>query len=207
MLPVIVHALVLSFSLILPLGVQNVFIFNQGAASPHYRRALPVVATAALCDILLIGLAVTGVSLIILVHDWIRISLLLAGAVFLAVMGVSMWRSRPQLQESNRQVLPVRQQIIFALSVSLLNPHAILDTVGVIGTNSLQYAGADKIVFAGACMLVSAIWFAALAFAGRLIGKLDSSGMFLIVMNKLSALMMWGIALYMVWGVVSNLGA
>ncbi|MFC4101837.1 LysE/ArgO family amino acid transporter [Paenibacillus xanthanilyticus] len=202
MLTVIFHALVLSFSLILPLGVQNVFIFNQGAVSPRYRRVLPVVATAALCDILLIGLAVTGVSLVILVHDGVRISLLIAGAVFLTAMGVSMWRSRPRTADQTRQQLPVRRQIVFALSVSLLNPHAILDTVGVIGTNSLQYAGTDKIAFTSVCMLVSAIWFASLAFAGRQIGKLDDSGVFLGVLNKLSALMMWGIAAYMIYGLV-----
>ncbi|TYP79579.1 LysE/ArgO family amino acid transporter [Paenibacillus methanolicus] len=200
---VIFHALVLSFSLILPLGVQNVFIFNQGAVSPQYRRVLPVVATAAFCDMLLIGLAVTGVSLIILVHDWVRISLLLVGAVFLTVMGISMWRSRPQSADQHRHQLPVRRQIVFALSVSLLNPHAILDTVGVIGTNSLQYTGMDKIAFAAICMLVSAIWFASLAFAGRQVGKLDGSGAFLGVLNKLSALMMWGIAAYMVYGLTS----
>ncbi|MFB9328994.1 LysE/ArgO family amino acid transporter [Paenibacillus aurantiacus] len=203
MLTVIFHALVLSFSLILPLGVQNVFIFNQGASSPRYRRVLPVVATAAFCDVLLIALAVTGVSLIILVHNWVRISLLIAGAAFLTFMGVSMWRASPQLAERHRQQLPIRQQIVYALSVSLLNPHAILDTVGVIGTNSLQYTGADKIVFAAVCMLVSAVWFASLAFAGRLVGKLDNRGTFLLVLNKLSALMMWGIAAYMVWGLAA----
>lgn len=32
----------------------------------------------------------------------------------------------------------------FAASVSLLNPHAILDTIGVIGTNSIQYIGSEN---------------------------------------------------------------
>ena len=32
----------------------------------------------------------------------------------------------------------------FQRSVSLLNPHAILDTIGVIGTNSIQYIGSEN---------------------------------------------------------------
>ncbi|AKP77163.1 arginine exporter protein [Priestia megaterium Q3] len=31
MFTVVIHALLLAFGLILPLGVQNVFVFNQGA--------------------------------------------------------------------------------------------------------------------------------------------------------------------------------
>lgn len=38
---VIIHAVVLAFGLILPLGVQNVFIFNQGMSQRSYARALP----------------------------------------------------------------------------------------------------------------------------------------------------------------------
>jgi L-lysine exporter family protein LysE/ArgO len=44
-------------------------------------------------------------------------------------------------------------------SVSLLNPHAILDTVEVIGTNSLSYTGIEKIAFTLDCIFVSGMVF------------------------------------------------
>jgi L-lysine exporter family protein LysE/ArgO len=53
-----------AFGLILPPGVQNVFVFNQGAMHKKFTRALPAVLTAGVCDTILIGLAVAGVSLI-----------------------------------------------------------------------------------------------------------------------------------------------
>lgn len=93
--------------------------------------------------------------------------------------------------------MPAKKQVAFAMSVSLLNPHAILDTVGVIGTSSLKYAGMDKWTFALACILVSWIWFFGLALAGRLTGHLDRSGRLLTVLNKASALIMWGTATYL----------
>ncbi|TGV22644.1 amino acid transporter, partial [Mesorhizobium sp. M00.F.Ca.ET.186.01.1.1] len=56
----ILHGFVLAFGLILPLGAQNVFVFNQGASQPTLWRAAPVIVTAAVCDAILILLAVLG---------------------------------------------------------------------------------------------------------------------------------------------------
>lgn len=60
MLGAAIHGFLLAFGLILPLGVQNVFVFNQGAAGRKLRRALPAVLTAAVGDTILIMLAVLG---------------------------------------------------------------------------------------------------------------------------------------------------
>ena len=61
----IIHGIILAFGLIIPLGVQNVFVFNQGASQPNIWRA-SVVLTASICDTLLILIAVQGVSLVLL---------------------------------------------------------------------------------------------------------------------------------------------
>lgn len=148
MIAVILHGFILALGLILPLGVQNVFVFNQGVVQPRFIRALPVMITASLCDTLLISLAVLGVSVIVLEYEWIKLTLFTLGICFLVYMGAATWRSKPSGQdpESARSFSP-KKQIVFAMSVSLLNPHAVLDTMGVIGTSSLQYEGADKIDF------------------------------------------------------------
>lgn len=121
------------------------------------------------------------------------------GCLFLLYMGWVLWRSKPGTASSTQQV-EVRQpkkQILFAASVSLLNPHAILDTIGVIGTNSLNYADGEKWVFLISIVCVSWLWFFGLAFAGRLVGKHDTSGRFIARLNKVSACMIWGVAVYM----------
>lgn len=76
------HGIILAFGLILPLGVQNVFVFSQGATQPNLLRALPASVTAALCDTMLIVLAVFGLSLIVLQFEWLRIALMTVGIVF-----------------------------------------------------------------------------------------------------------------------------
>jgi len=192
------HGFILALGLILPLGVQNVFVFNQGVLQPRYVQALPVIITASLCDTLLIVVAVLGVSFIILGSFWIKMILIGAGCIFLVYMGWTTWNSKPSTERDERaNKYSLKKQVLFAASVSLLNPHAIMDTVGVIGTSSLSYQGEEKVIFALACILVSWIWFFGLSLLGRISGKLDKSGNFMLLLNKLSALVMWGAAVYL----------
>ena len=193
---VIIHAVFLAFGLILPLGVQNIFVFQQGAYNRSFLRALPVVITAACCDTLLIVLAVSGVSVLVLGDAWLTTGLMLVGAAFLLYMGAMTWKSKPQPVRETGERASVRKQILFAISVSLLNPHAILDTIGVIGTSSLAYAGQERIAFTAACDSVSWLWFAFLALKGKWVGSLDSADSRLMtIINKCSAVLIWGVAL------------
>jgi len=200
----IIHAIILAFGLILPLGVQNVFVFNQGAVQPRFSRVLPVIITASVCDTILITLAVLGISAIVLGVYWIRVMLLAVGIVFLLYMGYVTWKSESSIHDSSNAVaMTPRKQIAFAASVSLLNPHAIMDTVGVIGTSSLSYSGIDKVSFALACIIVSWVWFFSLAFVGRQVRKIDQSRRFISILNKVSALIMWGTAMYLGFSLIS----
>jgi L-lysine exporter family protein LysE/ArgO len=199
-----IHGFILAFGLILPLGVQNVFIFNQGALQPRFINVLPVIIVASLCDTLLILVSVSGVSLLILGSVWIKTTLIAGGFIFLSYMGWSTWNSKSRNEkEEVTKKFTLRKQVLFAASVSLLNPHAIMDTVGVIGTSSLRYQGSEKIIFAVSCILVSWIWFLSLSIIGRISGKLDNSGRFMLVLNKLSALVMWGAAIYLLLSLFS----
>ncbi len=192
------HGYLLSFGLILPLGPQNVFVFSQGATQPRPRRALPVVLTAALADTTLILVAVLGVSAVVLTVPGVKIALGVIGVCFLLFIGWMTWRSEVHADDAVKLAheWPVRRQIIFALSVSLLNPHAILDTIGVIGTSSLAYLGTARIAFTAACILNSWVWFFLLAVAGKLIGAIGPVRKWL---NRASAIIIWLSALYLVY--------
>jgi len=193
------HGFILALGLILPLGVQNVFIFMQGAHHTRLAGALPAVIAAALADTVLIAGAVGGVSLAVLNFHWLQVTLLISGIVFLGYMGWITWRNSTELHQAESESWPLRRQVRFALSVSFLNPHAIIDTIGVIGTSSLSYADTDKIAFACAVILVSWLWFIFLAIAGRMVKVLDDSGQLLKAANRLSAIIMWGSGLYLLY--------
>lgn len=199
MIQAIIHGVILAFGLILPLGAQNVFVFNQGALQPKLTRALPVVITAGICDTILIVAAVSGVSLLILTFEWLETIIIGIGILFLLYIGISLWRTNSSPAKHEGERFSPRRQIIFAASVSLLNPHAILDTIGVIGSNALSYTGDERMAFTVATILVAWCWFFGLALTGRLIGRLDTSGTFINVLNKISAVVVFGVACYMVF--------
>ncbi|PFR19845.1 lysine transporter LysE [Bacillus cereus] len=198
----ILHGMILAFGLILPLGVQNVFVFNQGASQPIFLRAIPVVLTASICDTILILIAVQGVSLMLLTFSWLTTILYVIGFFFLIYMGWAIWKSESTKETIEVKKMTIKKQIIFATSVSLLNPHAILDTIGVIGTNSIQYVDGEKWAFTLSTIAVSWLWFISLALAGRMLGKVDSSGTIISMLNKISAVIIWGVALYMLKQVI-----
>jgi len=200
------HGILLAFGLILPLGVQNVFIFNQGATHKRFINAIPSVITASICDTILIVLAVAGVSVIILSFEWLQSSLYLIGFLFLLYMGWLMWKdTAPSKANEKPTPFTFKKQILFAASVSLFNPHAILDTIGVIGTSSLVYFGYDKWIFTLSCIVVSWVWFFSLAMVGKKVGKLDTNGKLLKRMNQVSAMIIWLMATFMFYQLLLSL--
>lgn len=201
----VIHGVILAVGLILPLGVQNLFVFTQGAVQVTLWQALPAVVTAGICDTLLILAAVLGLSLVILSFIWLKTALMASGIVFLVYMGWVSWQSKPDNEQSRDAVrMPAGKQAMFAASVSLLNPHAILDTIGVIGTSSLNYVGSSKVMFTTSCIMVSWIWFFFLALAGNKIGNLEDSGKWLSLLGKFSAVFIWGTAMYLGYGMLTE---
>lgn len=200
----IIHGIVLAFGLILPLGAQNVFIFQQGAWQRHIWRALPAVISASVCDTLLIVSAVAGVSVIVQQVPVFETVMMAGGFLFLLYMGWVTWNSRPKTNQNEKNTFTAKKQVAFAAAVSLLNPHAILDTIGVIGTSSLQYTGLEKWLFMAACIAVSWFWFISLAISGRLFQTIDTSGRLMLIINKCSAVVMWAAAGYFGVSLFSN---
>ena len=103
----------------------------------------------------------------------------------LMYMAWSLWTEKPSNIEEI-EPMSAKKQILFALSVSLLNPHAIMDTVGVIGTSASVYDGYDKVVFIGYNFCILDL-VCLLAILGRITGKIDKSGKYIVILNKVSS--------------------
>ncbi|MCC3755278.1 LysE/ArgO family amino acid transporter [Staphylococcus capitis] len=193
----VIHGFLLAIGLILPLGAQNVFVFNQGANQSELIKAFPAVITAGVCDSILISLAVIGVSLVLMSLPLLQIVIYIIGLIFLLYMAWTLWNETPDpiKQEGG---LSTTKQISFALSVSLLNPHAIMDTIGVIGTSASAYEGNNKFAFTLTCIFVSWIWFIFLALVGKSVGRIDKSGKLLVVINKLSSIIIIAVAILII---------
>ncbi len=199
MLAPFLHGWFLCLGLILPLGVQNVFVFNQGARHRRWPAALPTVIVAGICDSLLILLAIGGVSLLLLKTPAVRYALCAIGICFLLYMGLATWRTRLDPAAGDGGDWSSRRQMLFAASVSLLNPHAVIDTVGVVGASSLAYRPPALYAFAAGCILNSWLWFTGLMTAGHLIGSIPRAAAVLRWFNRVSAAIMWICAFLLAW--------
>ena len=195
MLTAFLHGFILSAGLILPPGAQNVFLINQRANHKKFIHALPAVITAGLSDTLLIILSVAGVSLIILSVPALQLAMYVIGFLFLSYMAISLWFTKQDAAEAPVKLSPYKQ-IAYALSVSLLNPHAILDTAGIIGTSSTAYTGSELLIFTLSCIAVSWIAFVILVLFGRIIGNFDKHGKVTMYINKISAVIIFIIACF-----------
>jgi Lysine efflux permease len=204
MLQPLIDGLLLALGLILPLGAQNVFVFNQGANQKKISKALPVIITAGLWDTFLIVIAILGVSLILISMPTLQLFIYIIGFLFLMYMAWSLWTEKPSNIEEI-EPMSAKKQILFALSVSLLNPHAIMDTVGVIGTSASVYDGYDKVVFSLATISVSWVWFFFLAILGRITGKIDKSGKYIVILNKVSSVIVIIVGLIILKNIVGIL--
>ncbi len=196
------HGFLLAFALILPLGPQNTFVLTQAATQKRWRCVLPIVITAALSDTALIVLAIGGVSLIVLAIPFLRLVLSAAGVLFLAYMGFKTWTADSRAGEANGSAAswtPARK-IRHSLTVSLLNPHAIMDTIVVIGGGAAVYGTmSDRWTYAAAATLVSWVWFFGLSLAGRIVYRAARSDAARRTLDRASAILMWLIAAGYAW--------
>ncbi|MCL4496263.1 MAG: LysE family transporter [Firmicutes bacterium] len=192
------HGFLLALALILPLGPQNSFVISQGATYRRYRHASPVVITAAVSDTTLIILAVLGVSVIVTALPLLKDILMALGAAFLLWMGWQSWHSPIDKVGSEDETMAywtLKRRIMHSLRASLLNPHAIMDTVVVIGGGAALYPSLpEKMAYGSGAILVSWLWFLLISLAGRKLGRLRDQSRTLAWINRVSAAIMWSMA-------------
>lgn len=149
----------------MPIGPQNLFIMESGLQS-NMRLVTWVVGTSVVCDTALIVVGTGGIGALVNQFPLIRMGLLAAGVVFLGYIGVRTLLSHKvcSVEEplgTNASTLRAARQ---AMAMSLLNPHAILDTVGIIGVAAAAQLSVGRPFFAGGAVAASIIWFTVIGF-------------------------------------------
>ncbi len=201
-LPAMSAGLVLSLSLIMAIGPQNLHVLRVGLQRRHLGLTVAVCIVA---DVVLIAVGVLGLGRLGGLAPQLHGALVGAGAVFLAGYGWQAWRRfrapaattaagpGAALPAAPVAALTRRQAVLSALAFSWLNPHAWVDTAVLIGTASLAYGPMGASFGVGAAA-GSALWFLALGGAVLWLGqRLDSLRLWR-ALDGIVAIMMWGTA-------------
>ena len=161
--------LLLGLALIIPIGVQSLFVLNQGL-SVGFPRAFLGVAAVCSCDTLLIVLGAAGASALLALLGYEEL-LIGAGSAYLLVVGVLTLRARAQDPEGSRPTRTVGATVLQAVGVSVLNPHAVLDTVGVLGAAISSQGAEGRVAFVAGAVGASWVWYTLIGAGASMLGK------------------------------------
>ena len=160
--------LILGLALIIPIGIQSLFVLNQGL-SVGFPRAFLGVAAVCSCDTLLIVLGAAGASALLALLGYEEL-LIGVGSAYLLVAGVLTLRARARDSEGAHPT-PVGATVLQAVGVSVLNPHAVLDTVGVLGAAISAQAPEGRVAFVAGAVGASWVWYTLIGAGASVLGK------------------------------------
>jgi len=160
----IVFGLLLGIATALPVGMQSFVVMNQGLRF-GYPKVLVGIVTASLCDSVLILLGAAGATTLLLGatgHEGLIISV---GVLFFLVFGITtLLRVSPEGEEEVESHARPTAMVAQTVGVLLLNPHAIFDTVGLLGGAIAVQAPQDRLGFAAGVIGASWVWFVMIGF-------------------------------------------
>jgi L-lysine exporter family protein LysE/ArgO len=167
---IFVFGLLFGLATAFPVGVQSFVVMNQGLRL-GYPRVLTGIVAASLCDTLLIVAGAAGASALLADADE-RVPVLLIGIAFLAIFGVLALRAPPEaevgeVKSAGRPLAMIAQTV----GVSLFNPHAVLETVGVLGGAIAAQTAENRIEFACGVIAASWVWFLMVGFGASALQK------------------------------------
>jgi L-lysine exporter family protein LysE/ArgO len=161
---VIFEGFVLQASLIFALGAQNIFVLESGLKGQY---PLAVSVTCFLCDFALIMLGVAGAATLFTQFPQIKIFIGILGILFLFHFGwTKLWSTEVIDAKSEGQCHTLKETILKSITYSVINPHAYLDGIILIGGYSAKYDQlSDRFAVGMGAASFSLIWFLLLTTA------------------------------------------
>ncbi len=152
-------------SVIVAIGPQNAFLLRQAVRG---EQAWQTAGIFLFGDVTMVCLGGFGIGHLLERWPMVKLLLTVLGALYVLWFGIGVFRQflHPKIltvdTSSGNQAV-----IASALAVTFLNPHAIFDTVILVGTLALQFQGVAKFVFMSGAIVGSTIWFFGVAWAGQ----------------------------------------
>ncbi|MDD7805453.1 MAG: LysE/ArgO family amino acid transporter [Endozoicomonas sp. (ex Botrylloides leachii)] len=189
--------------MIVPIGAQNAYLINQGI-----RRNFHILAaiTCTICDVSLIAFGIFGAGELISKNATFLQIITVVGIVFLSWYGFTSFCRGFQI--GNKETMAFgktklltknkRDVLLGALAVTLLNPHAYLDTVVILGGIGNQMHQELRLAFALGTFSASIIWFFMLTTTAAKFAPWLSKPPVQRTIDILVAVVMWAIAVSLV---------
>lgn len=199
------QGLFIALSLFASIGAQNMFVIKQGILKNHI---FFVCATCIACDIVLVNIGIFGIGEFLAKNKIFTILLGTIGTLFVLSYGIlslySALRAKECLElNAQGHKTSLAKIIIQTLAITLINPHVYLDTILILGAVALPFSANEKVLLSSGIISASCLWFLCLGFAAHRASVLFKNPKSWVILNSITALVMFGIA-YMLahftWG-------
>ncbi len=184
-------------TLIMPIGMQNAFVLNQGVRKQYH---LLVAAFCALSDAFFMCLGVWSGAKLFSAYPWLVDSMTLLGALFMFIYGgqclYRVKQGNSAIDNGNKRH-SLKAIILACSAFTFLNPHVYIDTIVILGGFAANLATEEKPMFVAGGVSASFLWFFSLALLGEKLAPLLSSTVAQRVVDTLIGLMMWILAIYL----------
>lgn len=187
----------ISASLIIAIGAQNLFVLKQGLLKNHI---FFVSAICFICDFTLMSIGILGVGSFISANPLITNILAILGAIFLIWYGYNAFKSAlkgtssMQVESQDNKNNSLMKVVLATLAVTLLNPHVYLDTVVIVGGIAGTLSSEQKMAFLIGAVCVSFLWFFGIGYGARLLTPLFKQKRMWVILDCIVGLVMFYIA-------------
>ena len=160
-----------SFSLILAIGPQNIFVIEQGLKK-QYVFLICLICSISDCFLIFVGIFLFHYfsqyfnSLIELAFNFVLL-------IFLGHFIYSKFKTRNEYVDLNqsKNTIPVFNIIVKTLGFTYFNPHVYSDTVFILGNFSKNFDLTQKIIFGLGASSASFLFFFLLGYASNYFSK------------------------------------
>ena len=153
------EGMLLQASLIFELGPQNLFVLESGLMKRHH---LVVSFICFLCDLTLIMLGVVGAATLFNQYPQVKIIVGILGIGFLLLYGLNKIRfdNKSFAMNSGNEKNGLKLAVMSSISFSIINPHAYLDGIVLIGGYSSKFPDiTNRLALGLGAASFSLLWF------------------------------------------------
>jgi len=152
-------------SAIVAIGPQNALLLRQAV---RREQAWLTALIFLFGDVTMVLLGGFGIGHFLGRWPWAKLLLMVLGALYMLWFGVGVFRQTLHAKALAVNAASGENSVVLrALAVTFLNPHAIFDTIILVGATALQFEGVTKIIFMLGAILASTTWFLSVAWAGQ----------------------------------------
>jgi L-lysine exporter family protein LysE/ArgO len=166
----LMQGFLLGIAYVAPIGMQNMYVINT-AVSKSRTRAYQVALITIFFDISLAIACFFGMGLIMDRFEILKAAILLVGSVAVVYIGISLIRSKPELDQQVDVDKTLLQVIAICFAVTWLNPQALIDGSLLLGGFRASLPIAEANTFILGVALASFSWFVGLTTAITLFKK------------------------------------